>query len=134
MTVCHCLLYDMFIYGIILFLLGHTRKWISMRWVWLTLAFALVWLVGYLQLTLWFIVVLHPLLLWVLVRLMRSPSHTPLQQPVPIKPLLPTESCHWLNSLIKQWLVIISYLLLWSPIARGLYYKTFVILPFEMVY
>ena len=75
-----------------------------MRWVWLSLTFALIWLVGYLQLTIWVILVLHPLLLWVIARHMKA-SHSPLPKPAPIKPLLPTESCHWLNNLIKQWLV-----------------------------
>ena len=86
------------------FYLEHIKEWVSMRWVWLSLTFALIWLVGYLQLTIWVILVLHPLLLWVIACHMKA-SHSPLPKPAPIKPLLPTESCHWLNNLIKQWLV-----------------------------
>jgi len=86
----------------LLFYLEHIKQWVSMGWVWLSIAFIVVWLVGYLQLTIWFLVVLHPLLLWVIMHHMR-PSHTPLTRPVTIKPLLPTESCHWLNNIIKQW-------------------------------
>ncbi|XP_065906319.1 uncharacterized protein [Dysidea avara] len=85
-----------------------------MRWVGFSLAIAATWLVGYLQLTIWLLLLLLPLLLWVMTHHM-NPSHTPNRPPPPAKkPLLPTESCHWLNHLIKEWIVTRSpYLLPW---------------------